>query len=104
MDIGQVLGGSRTVSYTHLDVYKRQEYGIAAHWKYKTGKSSTDSFERKLTWLRQLMEMQGDLKDSREFMETLKIDLFTDEVFVFTPKGDVINLPTGSTPCLLYTS
>ena len=80
------------------EMHRTSEYGIAAHWKYKTGKSSTDSFERKLTWLRQLMEMQGDLKDSREFMETLKIDLFTDEVFVFTPKGDVINLPTGSTP------
>jgi GTP pyrophosphokinase len=80
------------------EMHRTSEYGIAAHWKYKAGKNSTDDFERKLTWLRQLMEMQGDLLDSREFMETLKIDLFTDEVFVFTPKGDVINLPKGSSP------
>ena len=80
------------------EMHKTSEYGIAAHWKYKAGKNSTDNFERKLTWLRQLMEMQGDLSDSREFIETLKIDLFTDEVFVFTPKGDVINLPKGSSP------
>lgn len=80
------------------EMHKISEYGIAAHWKYKAGKNSTDNFERKLTWLRQLMEMQGDLSDSREFMETLKIDLFTDEVFVFSPKGDVINLPKGSSP------
>lgn len=80
------------------EMHRTSEYGIAAHWKYKLGKTSTDDFDRKLTWLRQLMEMQGDLKDSKEFMETLKIDLFTDEVFVFTPKGDVVNLPKGATP------
>lgn len=80
------------------EMHRTSEYGIAAHWKYKSGKNSTDDFDRKLTWLRQLMEMQGDLKDSREFMETLKIDLFTDEVFVFTPKGDVLNLPKGASP------
>lgn len=80
------------------EMHRISEYGIAAHWKYKSGKNSTDNFDRKLTWLRQLMEMQGDLKDSREFMETLKIDLFTDEVFVFTPKGDVVNLPRGASP------
>ncbi len=80
------------------EMHRTAEYGIAAHWKYKAGKSSTDDFDRKLTWLRHLMEAQGDLKDSHEFMETLKIDLFIDEVFVFTPKGDVLNLPKGSTP------
>ncbi len=80
------------------DMHRTAEYGIAAHWKYKEGTVKTDNFDEKLTWLRQLLEWQKDLKDPREFMETLKIDFFTDEVFVFTPKGDVINLPNGSTP------
>ena len=79
-------------------MHRTAEYGIAAHWKYKEGTIKTDNFDEKLTWLRQLLEWQKDLKDPTEFMETLKIDFFTDEVFVFTPKGDVINLPNGSTP------
>lgn len=82
---------------TH-DMHKTAEYGIAAHWKYKEGTTKSDNFDEKLTWLRQLLEWQHDLKDPKDFMETLKIDFFTDEVFVFTPKGDVINLPEGSTP------
>ncbi|MDR7869845.1 MAG: bifunctional (p)ppGpp synthetase/guanosine-3',5'-bis(diphosphate) 3'-pyrophosphohydrolase [Tissierellaceae bacterium] len=80
------------------DMHKTAEYGIAAHWKYKEGVNKSDNFDDKLTWLRQLLEWQKDLKDPKDFMETLKIDFFTDEVFVFTPKGDVINLPEGSTP------
>lgn len=80
------------------EMHKTAEYGIAAHWKYKEGYAKTDNFDDKLTWLRQLLEWQTDLNDPKEFMETLKIDFFTDEVFVFTPKGDVINLPDGSTP------
>lgn len=80
------------------EMHRTAEYGIAAHWKYKEGNLKSDNFDNKLTWLRQLMEWQKDLKDPREFMETLKVDLFTDEVYVFTPKGDVINLPNGSTP------
>ncbi|SCG83549.1 GTP pyrophosphokinase [Proteiniborus sp. DW1] len=80
------------------EMHRTAEYGIAAHWKYKEGISKTDGFESKLTWLRQLLEWQKELKDPKEFMESLKIDFFTDEVFVFTPKGDVINLPAGSTP------
>ncbi len=80
------------------EMHRTAEYGIAAHWKYKEGTVKTDNFDEKLTWLRQLMEWQKDLKDPREFMESLKVDLFTDEVYVFTPKGDVINLPNGSTP------
>ncbi len=79
------------------DMHKTAEYGIAAHWKYKEGGQS-DNFDEKLTWLRQLLEWQSDLNDPKDFMETLKIDFFTDEVFVFTPRGDVINLPEGSTP------
>ena len=80
------------------EMHKTAEYGIAAHWKYKEGASKGDNFDTKLTWLRQLLEWQSDSNDPRDFMETLKIDFFTDEVFVFTPKGDVINLPEGSTP------
>ncbi len=80
------------------DMHRTAEYGIAAHWRYKEGTSSDEEFERKLAWLRQILEWQHDLRDAREFMESLKIDLFTDEVFVYTPKGDVINLPSGSTP------
>ncbi len=79
------------------EMHRTAEYGIAAHWKYKEGKSKTESFDKKLAWLRQLLEWQSDLKDPKDFMETLKIDFFTDEVFVFTPRGDVINLPEGST-------
>ncbi|MDR7856425.1 bifunctional (p)ppGpp synthetase/guanosine-3',5'-bis(diphosphate) 3'-pyrophosphohydrolase [Tissierella sp.] len=80
------------------EMHRTAEYGIAAHWKYKENVSKSDSFDDKLTWLRQLMEWQSDLNDPKDFMDTLKIDFFTDEVFVFTPKGDVINLPDGSTP------
>jgi len=80
------------------EMHRTAEYGIAAHWKYKEGVEKSDDFENKLSWLRQLLEWQKDLKDPKEFMESLKIDFFTDEVFVFTPKGDVINLPAGSTP------
>ena len=80
------------------EMHKTAEYGIAAHWKYKDGSTKGDNFDEKLTWLRQLLEWQSDLNDPKDFMETLKIDFFTDEVFVFTPRGDVINLPEGSTP------
>lgn len=82
------------------DMHRIAEYGIAAHWKYKEGKTgeSKDDLDDKLRWLRQLLEWQRDTKDPQEFMETLKIDLFTNEVFVFTPKGDVIDLQAGSTP------
>lgn len=80
------------------EMHRTAEYGIAAHWKYKENVNKSDNFDDKLTWLRQLMEWQSDLNDPKDFMETLKIDFFTDEVFIFTPKGDVINLPDGSTP------
>ncbi len=80
------------------DMHRIAEYGIAAHWKYKEGKTGEDELDDKLRWLRQLLEWQRDMKDPKEFMESLKIDLFTNEVFVFTPRGDVIDLPAGSTP------
>lgn len=80
------------------DMHQTAEYGIAAHWKYKEGNVKEDKFDEKLAWLGRLLEWQKDMKDPKEFMESLKIDFFTDEVFVFTPKGDVISLPNGSTP------
>lgn len=75
------------------------EYGIAAHWRYKEGQTeeAPASLTKKLGWLKNEMEVQGELRTSKEFMDSLKIDLFSDEVFVFSPKGDVINLPVGST-------
>lgn len=79
-------------------MHRTAEYGIAAHWRYKEGSREGNKFEERLAWLRQMLEWQSELKDPREFMESLKIDLFEDEVFVFTPKGDVLSLPAGSTP------
>ncbi|RJQ56323.1 MAG: bifunctional (p)ppGpp synthetase/guanosine-3',5'-bis(diphosphate) 3'-pyrophosphohydrolase [Actinobacteria bacterium] len=73
------------------------EVGIAAHWRYKEGLSS-DKFDARLSWLREMLEWQTELRDPREFMESLKINLFEDEVFVFTPNGDVIGLTAGATP------
>ncbi|HOJ10698.1 MAG TPA: bifunctional (p)ppGpp synthetase/guanosine-3',5'-bis(diphosphate) 3'-pyrophosphohydrolase [Clostridiales bacterium] len=80
------------------EMHRVAEVGIAAHWKYKEGVKDKSSLDDKLTWVRQLLEWQKEMPDAREFMENFKIDLFNDEVFVFTPKGDVINLPKGSTP------
>ncbi len=80
------------------EMHRTAEYGVAAHWRYKEGLKGEDSFDERLAWLRQMLEWQTELKDPREFMEALKIDLFEEEVFVFTPKGDVISLRRGSTP------
>ena len=91
-------GETFEVQIRTYDMHRTAEYGIAAHWKYKSGANKTTSFDENLTWLRQLLEWQKDLKDPDDFMETLKIDFFADEVFVFTPRGDVINLPEDSTP------
>ncbi len=73
------------------------EKGIAAHWKYKEGSTAVTDSDSKLLWVRQLLEMQKETIDEDDFMRALKIDLFADEVFVFTPNGDVINLPAGAT-------
>jgi guanosine-3',5'-bis(diphosphate) 3'-pyrophosphohydrolase len=80
------------------EMHKTAEYGIAAHWRYKEGDKNNSEFERKLSWLREILDWQRELRDAKDFMETLRIDLFTDEVYVFTPKGDVIDLPMGSCP------
>ena len=81
------------------EMHRMAEYGIAAHWQYKEGGTADQQFERKLTWLRQqLFDWQSDAKDDIEFLRGVTEDLFADQVFVFTPKGDVIDLPAGSTP------
>ena len=80
------------------EMHKTAEYGIAAHWRYKEVQRSKDRIRERLSWIKRIVEWQRDLSDPQEFMESLKIDLFKDEVFVFTPKGDVIDLPRGSTP------
>ncbi|OPX43497.1 GTP pyrophosphokinase [Ruminiclostridium hungatei] len=80
------------------DMHRVAEVGIAAHWKYKEGGGNPKESDNKFAWLRQLLEWQKDARDESEFMETLKVDLFTDEVFIFTPKGDVVSLPFESTP------
>ena len=80
------------------EMHRVAEEGIAAHWAYKEGKSTMTRDDEKFAWLRQLLEWQQDLKDPKEFLDTVKVDLFTDEVFVFTPKGDVRSLPRGATP------
>lgn len=81
------------------EMHMTAEYGIAAHWIYKeTGGSESKKNSSQLSWLEQLKEMQNEASDNKEFLETVKIDLFSDTVFVFSPKGDVYELPVGSTP------
>ncbi len=76
------------------EMHRTSEYGIAAHWSYKEGPKK----EEKLTWLRSLLEWQNDMRDSRTFMENLKLDLFDTQVFIFSPKGDVFSMPATATP------
>ncbi len=81
---------------TH-DMHRVAEFGVAAHWTYKEGGKDA-SFDQKLSWLRSLLEWQNEVGDAESFLNTVKVDLFEDEVYVFTPRGDVINLPADSTP------
>ena len=81
-----------------FDMHRTAEYGIAAHWRYKEGRANENDMDKRLGWLRRILDWQGDVHDSNEFGELAKVDLFADEVFVFTPKGDVISLPKGATP------
>ena len=82
---------------TH-ELHQVAEYGVAAHWRYKEGKSSDIRFEEKMAWLRQLLEWQREVTGTAEFIESVKQDIFHDQVFVYTPKGRIIELPAGSTP------
>ncbi len=91
------LGQPFEIQIRTREMDRTAEYGSAAHWKYKERRSD-QSFDQKMSWLRQLADWQREMTDAGEFMEALKLDLFNDEVFVFTPKGDVIDLPVGSTP------
>lgn len=88
-----------------FEMHRISEYGIAAHWRYKESGSSSKTvqgmdktFDAKLSWLRQLLEWHQDMRDPHEFVNTVKMDVFADEVFVFTPRGDVIDLPVGAVP------
>ena len=82
------------------EMHRVAEFGIAAHWKYKEGRTeeATNDLENRLAWLRGVMEWQGDLKDSKEFISALKTELYSHELLVFTPRGKVISLPPGATP------
>ncbi|MCX7831302.1 MAG: bifunctional (p)ppGpp synthetase/guanosine-3',5'-bis(diphosphate) 3'-pyrophosphohydrolase [Actinobacteria bacterium] len=80
------------------EMHRIAEYGVAAHWRYKEGLRKPDEFDERLSWLRRIIELEEEFKDSKEFLKALKMDVLSDEVFVFTPKGDVISLPKGSTP------
>ncbi|OGP39617.1 MAG: GTP pyrophosphokinase [Deltaproteobacteria bacterium GWD2_42_10] len=80
------------------EMHKIAEEGIAAHWRYKEGKAMPEKDDKRFVWLRQMLEWQKDMRDAKEFMDTMRMDLFAEEVFVFTPKGAVKELPKGSTP------
>ena len=95
----QVQGGKYIeVQIRTHEMHERSELGIAAHWRYKEGLPDETDFSNMVKWLRQVMEWQQDVADPREFMETLNIDFFQDEVFVFSPAGDLFQLPKGATP------
>ena len=80
------------------EMHRSAEYGIAAHWKYKEQRQDSNDLDEKLQWLRRVLEWQNETSDSLDFINTLKVDLFSDEVFVFTPKGRVVELPSGANP------
>src|SRR5438445_12740690 len=79
-------------------MHRRAEYGVAVHWRYKEGSRRDVRYEEQLAWLRQLMDWQRELSQAEELVEAVKTDIFQDQVFVFTPKGEIKDLPTGSTP------
>ena len=92
-------GSSLEVQIKTYDMHYLAEYGVAAHWRYKEGKTGDNHFEKKMAWMRQLLEWQrGDWAGTAEFLESVKHDIFRDQVFVYTPKGDIVELASGSTP------
>ncbi|MBP2674846.1 MAG: relA, partial [Deltaproteobacteria bacterium] len=80
------------------DMHALAENGVAAHWRYKEGRRTAEKEDQMFLWLRQILELQQDMKDPREFMDTVKVELFPEEVYVFTPRGDVKEIPRGGTP------
>ncbi len=91
-------GRPMEVQIRTLEMHEVAELGIAAHWRYKEAKRHDHGYQSKITWLRQLMEWRQDVTDANEFMEGMKTDVFNDRVYVFTPQGDVYDLPAGATP------
>jgi len=91
-------GGTLEAQIRTPSMNEKAEYGIAAHWRYKEGRPRDDTFEQRIIWLRKLMEWRQDVDDAGDFVDAMKSDVFNDRVYVFTPKGDVIDLPAGSTP------
>ena len=98
-----VVGGRRIpfpfeIQIRTWEMHRVAEYGIAAHWRYKEGGKKDDNLDNKLYWLRQILDWQSETRDSHEFIDSLKTDLFSEEVFLFTPKGDIVSMQRGSTP------
>jgi len=91
-------GNSLEVQVKTYELHQLAEYGVAAHWRYKEGKTGDLRFEEKMTWLRQLLDWQREMAGTDEFIESVKQDIFHDQVFVYTPKGDIVELTAGSTP------
>ena len=98
-----VIGGRKIpfpfeIQIRTWEMHKVAEYGIAAHWRYKEGSGGNDTLDEKLFWLRQILDWQSETRGSHEFIDGLKTDLFSEEVFLFTPKGDIISMQRGATP------
>ncbi|MBS3750033.1 MAG: bifunctional (p)ppGpp synthetase/guanosine-3',5'-bis(diphosphate) 3'-pyrophosphohydrolase [Anaerolineales bacterium] len=91
-------GNTLEVQIRTPEMHRNAEFGIAAHWRYKEGKKRDKDFEQRVTYLRQMLEWQQDVESAQEFVDGLKTDVFGDQVYVFTPRGDIIDLPAGSTP------
>ncbi len=94
---GRTIPSPFEVQIRTREMHRVAEYGIAAHWNYKEGGAS-GGLDKKLYWLRQILDWQSETRDSKEFIDSLKTDLFSEDIFVFTPKGDIINLQRGATP------
>ena len=98
-----VIGGRKIpfpfeVQIRTWEMHRVAEFGIAAHWRYKEGAQGKNDLDNKLYWLRQILDWQNETKDSKEFIDSLKTDLFSEEVFLFTPKGDIVSMQKGATP------
>jgi guanosine-3',5'-bis(diphosphate) 3'-pyrophosphohydrolase len=91
-------GGTLEAQIRTPEMHENAEYGIASHWRYKEGRKRDKAFEQRVLWLRRLMEWRQDVDDASDFVDAMKSDVFDDRVYVFTPRGDIIDLPAGSTP------